>query len=57
MIDETQETFERFEETGMDAEMPEDYEKLLTTLDDALKQQREHTRVMLGEDDNSTGST
>lgn len=47
MIDETQETIERFEETGMDAEMPEDYEKLLAILDDAVKRKREHTRVML----------
>ncbi|MYL25163.1 hypothetical protein GLV89_15455 [Halomonas alkaliantarctica] len=47
VINETQQTIERFEHTGMDAEMPEDYEKLLAILDDAVKQQREHTRVML----------
>nr|WP_298060064.1 hypothetical protein [uncultured Halomonas sp.] len=35
---------------------PEDYEKLLAILDDAVKQQREHTQAMLGEDDASTGS-
>ncbi|WP_241697352.1 hypothetical protein [Vreelandella salicampi] len=56
MIDETQQTVERFENKGMEDEMPEDYEKLLTILDDAVKQQREHTRVMLDEDDASTGS-
>lgn len=38
----------RFEESGMDGDMPEDYEKLLASLDDAVNQQREHTRVMLG---------
>ena len=48
VIDETQETIERFEATGMEDEMPEDYDKLLGILDDAVKQQREHTRVMLG---------
>jgi len=31
------------EDTGMDKEVPVDYEKLLTILDDAVKQQREHT--------------
>ncbi|MYL23442.1 hypothetical protein GLV89_06525 [Halomonas alkaliantarctica] len=56
VIDETQQTIERFEHTGMDAEMPEDYEKLLAILDDAVKQQREHTQAMLGEDDASTSS-
>ncbi len=48
VISDTQATLQRFEDTGMDQEMPEDYEKLLTILDDAIKQQREHTRVMLG---------
>lgn len=49
VIDETQATLKRFEESGMEGNMPEDYEKLLAILDDAVKQQREHTRVMLGE--------
>ncbi|NYS59728.1 hypothetical protein [Vreelandella salicampi] len=48
VIDDTQATLKRFENTSMEDEMPEDYEKLLTILDDAVKQQREHTRVMLG---------
>lgn len=47
VIDETQETIDRFEATSMDAEMRGGYEKLLVILDDAVKQQREHTRVML----------
>ncbi|MGM0692321.1 MAG: hypothetical protein ACQEUN_02800 [Pseudomonadota bacterium] len=47
LIDDTQHTIDRFENTGMDSEMPEDYEKLLAILDDAVKQQREHTQEML----------
>ena len=31
----------------MDEQMPDDYEKLLIILDDAVKQQREHTLAML----------
>ncbi|MGA4493721.1 hypothetical protein [Vreelandella venusta] len=48
VIDDTQATLQRFEDTGMDKEMPVDYEKLLDILDGAVEQQREHTRVMLG---------
>lgn len=48
VIDDTQATLKRFENAGLEGEMPEDYEKLLVILDDAVKQQREHTRVMLG---------
>lgn len=47
LIDDTQATIERFEATGMDDEMREDYEKLLAILDDAVKQQRAHTLAML----------
>ncbi|MDP3535940.1 MAG: hypothetical protein Q8S08_11175 [Halomonas sp.] len=47
VIDETQATLTRFEETGMDAEMPGDYDKLLEILDDAIKQQHEHTKALL----------
>lgn len=47
VIDDTQATLKRFEETGMDEDMPEDYGKLLTVLNDAVKQQREHTVAML----------
>ena len=47
VIADTQTTLLRFEDTGMDKEMPEDYEKLLDILDGAVKQQREHTQVML----------
>ena len=49
LIDETQQTLTRFEATGMDEELAEDYEKLLTILDDAIKQQREHTKGLLHE--------
>ncbi|MGS2744962.1 hypothetical protein ACU6TU_15420 [Halomonas sp. LS-001] len=47
VIDDTQATLSRFEATGMDHEMRKDYDKLLGILDDAVKQQREHTQVML----------
>lgn len=47
VIDDTQHTIDRFEATGMDEQMPEDYGKLLDILDDAVKQQREHVMVML----------
>lgn len=48
VIDDTHHTLERFESTCIASEMPEDYDKLLTILDDAVTQQREHTLVMLG---------
>ncbi|WP_373190678.1 hypothetical protein [Halomonas sp.] len=47
VIDDTQHTIERFEATGMDHEMPEDYDRLLAILDDAVTQQRVHTLAML----------
>lgn len=47
LIDDTQATLTRFEKTGMDEQMPTDYEKLLEILDDAIKQQREHTHALL----------
>lgn len=47
LIDETQSTLERFETSGMDEKMSEDYEKLLDILDQAVKQQRGHTLAML----------
>ncbi|QOR39203.1 hypothetical protein HNO52_12270 [Billgrantia diversa] len=48
VICETRETLAAFEVTGMDEQMPEDYDKLLTILDQSVKQQREHTWAMLG---------
>ncbi|MGP5018839.1 hypothetical protein ACTXK7_14505 [Vreelandella alkaliphila] len=48
VIDDTQAMLTRFEETGMNEEMPADYDKLLTILDDAIKQQRKHTKMALG---------
>ncbi|MBF8224408.1 hypothetical protein [Halomonas sp. 328] len=47
VIRETQETLARFEATGMETELPEDYDKLLEILDSAIKAQREHTLAML----------
>ncbi len=47
VIDDTQATLTRFEETGMDEEMPADYDTLLTILHDAITQQREHTQALL----------
>ncbi|MCL7928578.1 hypothetical protein [Halomonas llamarensis] len=56
VYNETQHTVERFENIGMEGDMPEAYDKLLTILDDAVKQQRENTRVMLDADHPSTCS-
>lgn len=56
VIDDTQATLKRFEESGLEGEMPEDYEKLLAILDDAVKQQLEHTQVMLSDGHASTSS-
>lgn len=47
LIDGTQATLACFEQKGMDIEMADDYIKLLDILDDAIKQQREHTKAML----------
>ncbi|MDW7748816.1 hypothetical protein [Halomonas sp.] len=47
VIDDTQHTLERFEATGMETEMLEDYDTLLVILDDAVNQQRAHTLAML----------
>ena len=49
VIDDTQKTIDRFEATGMDEQMAEDYDKLLDILDDAVKQQQAHTLAMLGQ--------
>lgn len=49
VIDDTQLTIDRFEATGMDEQMPEDYQKLLDILDDAVTQQRAHVMAMLAE--------
>jgi len=48
VINELQKVIDDTQATGMDDEMRKDYDKLLEILDDAVKQQREHTRVMLG---------
>ncbi|AXY42175.1 hypothetical protein [Halomonas sp. JS92-SW72] len=47
VLDDTRSTMERFEATGMDEQMPEDYEKLLVILDDAVTQQRGQVMAML----------
>ncbi|MBR2514864.1 MAG: hypothetical protein IKE45_12820 [Halomonas sp.] len=49
LINDTQATLKRFEDTGMDEQMLEDYDKLLEVLDNAIKQQREHTLAMLAQ--------
>ena len=49
IIDDTQHTIDRFEAIGMDEQMPEDYDKLLDILDDAVTQQREHVMAMLSQ--------
>lgn len=49
VIDDTQHTLERFKATGMETELPEDYDKLLAILDDAVTQQRAHTLAMLSQ--------
>ena len=48
LIVDTRETLERFEATGMDTEMPEDYDRLHEILGKAVKEQRAHTLAMLG---------
>ncbi|TDO16803.1 hypothetical protein [Halomonas ventosae] len=47
VIDDTQHTLDRFEATGMETEMPADYDKLLAIFDDAVTRQRAHTLAML----------
>ncbi|WP_447927947.1 hypothetical protein [Vreelandella sp. EE27] len=47
VIDDTQATLCRAEDHGLDVSMPGDYAHLLDILDNAIKQQREHTNVML----------
>lgn len=49
LITETQAMLKRFEETGMETQMSDDYDKLLAVLDNAVKQQREHTIAMLAD--------
>ena len=51
VIDETHIMLSRFEATGMDEVMREDYDKLLAILDDAVKQQHQHTKVLLSVSD------
>lgn len=47
LIRETQTTIDRVETYGLNNTMPEDYQALLDILDNAIKQQREHTQAML----------
>lgn len=49
LLVDTRTTIERFEATGMSEQMPKDYDKLLTILDEAIKQQREYTLIMLNQ--------
>jgi len=47
VIDDTRELMKRFEVTGMEDEMPNDYAKLELMISEALKQQRRYTQKML----------
>lgn len=47
LIDEVKCTIARFEASGMDTMMPDDYDRLLSILGDAVKQQRQHVLAML----------
>lgn len=47
LIRETQTTIDRVETYGLNNTMPVDYQALLGILDEAIKQQREHTIAML----------
>jgi hypothetical protein len=49
LIQETKQLIERFDSTGMDEEMQEDYSKLLALYDQAIKDQVYYTRAMLEE--------
>ena len=48
LITDTRQLIARFEDTGMNDEMPDDYAKLEFTISEALKQQRHYTQEMLG---------
>lgn len=47
VINDTQHTLDRFEAACMEDELPEDYDRLLAILDNAVTQQRAHTLAML----------
>tara|TARA_B100000700_G_scaffold60311_1_gene65925 strand:+ start:457 stop:687 length:231 start_codon:yes stop_codon:yes gene_type:complete len=49
LIHDTKQLIERFDSTGMDEEMQEDYDKLLTIYDQAIKDQAHYTQAMLKE--------
>ncbi|MEG3081664.1 hypothetical protein R3F64_17565 [Halomonas sp. 5021] len=48
LIRDTQATIELAESHGLYQIFPEDFQALLDIVDSAIKQQREHTRAMLG---------
>ncbi|MGO3055760.1 MAG: hypothetical protein ACTID3_02385 [Halomonas sp.] len=47
VIRDTQATIDRAEAHGLDKLMPDDYDQLQNILDKAIKQQREHTWLLL----------
>ncbi|MCG7598630.1 hypothetical protein MHM84_02400 [Halomonas sp. McH1-25] len=51
LITETRKLMGRFEDTGMNDEMPDDYAKLEMIITQALKEQRYHTQKMLDSTD------
>lgn len=51
LLQETAETLERFVETGMDQELPEDYQKLLAIQAEALHEQQVYLNALRQEPD------
>ena len=49
LTQDTKQLIERFDGTGMDKEMQEDYDKLLAIYDQVIKDQAYYTRAMLKE--------
>lgn len=50
LITDTQQLIARFEDTGMDNEMPDDYTRLELMVSEALKQQRHYMQKVLETD-------
>ena len=50
LIQETRLLIEKVEQHGLDQTQPEDYDQLLTILEKAVSQQREHTMLMINKE-------
>ena len=46
LIEEVESTITRFDDTGMDDQMAEDYDQLLTMLREAISQRRQHAKLI-----------